>query len=112
MLLDIIMESLASMDDETLNYALESMSADELEIVNNYIANETSSGESDDDYANALESAVYELNSMSDEDVQAVLESLDDDVINDLVAMESAIVKANESAVISSIRDKILAQCK
>ena len=117
MLLDIIMESLASMDDETLDYALESMSEEELEIVNNYVANATGADDtSDDAYVNALEAAVYELNSMSDEDIIAVLESLDEKTVQDLIAMEGIISgesKANESAdIITSIRDKILAQCE
>ena len=121
MLLDIIMESLASMDDETLDYALESMSEEELEIVNNYVANATGAVESADDtsddaYVDALEAAVYELNSMSDEDIIAVLESLDEKTVQDLIAMEGIISgesKANESAdIITSIRDKILAQCE
>ena len=117
MLLDIIMESLASMDDETLNYALESMNEEELEIVNNYVANATGTDDtSDDAYVNALEAAVYELNSMSDEDIIAVLESLDEKTVQDLIAMEGIISgesKANESAdIITSIRDKILAQCE
>lgn len=103
MLLDIIMESLASMDDETLDYALESMSEEELEIVNNYVANATGAVESADDtsddaYVDALEAAVYELNSMSDEDVIAVLESLDDETVEDLIAMEGIISGAAKLA--------------
>ena len=99
MLLDIIMESLASMDDETLDYALESMSEEELEIVNNYVANATGTDDtSDDEYVNALEAAVYELNSMSDEDVIAVLESLDDETVEDLIAMEGIISGAAKLA--------------
>ena len=93
MLLDIIMESLLSMDNETLDYALESMSAEELEIVNDYIsgATESADDDSDDAYMDALEAAVYELNDMSEDDVIAVLESLDEDVVDDLIAMEGII---------------------
>ena len=96
MLLDIIMESLASMDDETLDYALESMSEDELEIVNDYIAN--TANVSDDTYMDALEAAVYELNSMSDEEVIAVLESLDEETIDDLISMEGILTGAAKLA--------------
>lgn len=101
MLLDIIMESLLSMDDETLDYALESMSAEELEIVNGYLSDATESAdedESDDAYMDALEAAVYELNDMSEEDIIAVLESLDEDVVDDLIAMEGIISGAAKLA--------------
>ena len=123
MLLDIIMESLKSMDDETLNAALESMDDEELDIVNNYIDNSSNDEEQSDDdaYADALEATVYELNSMDEEDVAAVLESLDEDTAADLMAMENFIFgamdddhsKANEAAdIVQSIRNKILAHCE
>ena len=123
MLLDIIMESLKSMDDETLNAALESMDDEELDIVNNYIDNSANDGEQSDDdaYADALEATVYELNSMDEEDVAAVLESLDEDTVADLMAMENFIFgamdidhsKANEATdIVQSIRNKILAHCE
>ena len=37
MLMDVIMESLASMDEETLNVVLESMDEEELGLVNGYL---------------------------------------------------------------------------
>ena len=104
MLLDIIMESLMSMDDEALDAAIESMSDEELEIVNNYIDNavsaatEDSQSESDDAYIDALEAAVYELNSMSEEDIAGILESLDEEIVEDLIAMEGIISNAAKLA--------------
>lgn len=50
--------------------------------------------ESADDYDTALESAVYQLNEMDEDDVISVLESLDPEMVQDLVAKEQCMIQA------------------
>ena len=75
MLIDILMESLMSMDDDTLDYVLESCTDDEIELI--------------DDYTNAMEMCdLYnELMSMSGPMFNLVIESIDDDTYEYLCAV-------------------------
>ena len=50
--------------------------------------------EAADDYDAALESAVYQLNEMDEDDVISVLESLDPEMVQDLVAKEQCMIQA------------------
>lgn len=88
MLLDIIMESILSMDADTASAVIESMSPDELDIVNDYIA-------SMNDPSAAMEAIYDVLSSMDSEELKATLESFSDEELDFIVANESIFGKRN-----------------
>lgn len=98
MLLDIIMESILSMDADTTSAVIESMSPDELDIVNDYI-------NSMEDSSSVLESIYAALYSMDDAELEATLESFTDDELDFIVANESIFGKRN-----SSVADRRIAK--
>ena len=76
MLMDIIMESLSSMDEETLDSVLESMSEEEMSVINGYLddldTEEDDADMPDDDIEDAIES----LMALDDDSLDQVIESL------------------------------------
>ena len=98
MLLEIIMESILSMDADTASAVIESMSPDELDIVNGYI-------NSMEDSSSVLESIYDTLYSMNDAELEATLESFTDDELDFIVANESIFGKRN-----SSVADRRIAK--
>ena len=92
MLMDVIMESLMSMDEETLNYALESMSEDEMEIINGYL--DEINEQEDDDIATEAAWAKDTIGGIMDLDedgIDGLLESVTDE---EFEYLESACEKA------------------
>lgn len=91
MLIDLIMESFLSMDDEEKSIALESMSSEELDLVSNYI-NTISDPEV------ILESIYEVLASMDEDTLVATLESFSDEELDFIVANESIFKSRYEKA--------------
>ena len=72
MLMDIIMESLSSMDEETLDSVLESMSEEEMSVINDYL-DANKSDHSDEQWANEC---IDSLMALDEEALDQVIESL------------------------------------
>lgn len=91
MLIDLIMESFLSMDDEEKSIALESMSSEELDLVSNYI-------DTISDPEIILESIYEVLASMDEDTLVATLESFSDGELDFIVANESIFKSRYEKA--------------
>ena len=91
MLIDLIMESFLSMDDEEKTLALESMSPEEIDLVSNYI-------DTISDPEIILESIYEVLASMDEDTLVATLESFSDEELDFIVANESIFKSRYEKA--------------
>lgn len=91
MLMDVIMESLISMDDATLESAIDGMSDEELEIVNGYL--DDLRDQEDDDAATEQaefeygKSLVDELMALDEDSLMDVIESTDTSVFENMEAI-------------------------
>lgn len=91
MLMDVIMESLISMDDATLESAIDGMSDEELEIVNGYL--DDLRDQEDDDAATEQAEFEYgktlvdELMALDEDSLMDVIESTDDSAFENVEAI-------------------------